>query len=98
MEENNALKCVECGSELKTFTETNAFNHFTTEGVIDKTVLIENLPMLLCSNLECDEEYMSPDAYDVIQEIMTKISAMEGKYFITDFNTKEIIELVKKVY
>lgn len=87
------MRCMVCGHVLKESKETNVFNHYTDVGVIDKTLLVKNLPMLVCSNPECGEEYFGADPMEKVEALLRKISSLEGDYFIADFETDKVFRM-----
>lgn len=89
--ENNEIQCVQCGMVLTEFKETNVFNHYKEDGTVDKTLLIKNLPMLTCFN--CDEEFFGADPMEKINELLNKISVLEGDYFIADYETGKVFKM-----
>jgi hypothetical protein len=87
------MKCMICEHVLRESKDTNVFNHYTDAGVIDKTLLVKNLPMLVCSNPECGEEYFGADPMEKIEALLKKISSLEGEYFVADFETEKVFKM-----
>lgn len=87
------MKCMICEHVVRESKDTNVFNHYTDAGVIDKTLLVKNLPMLVCSNPECGEEYFGAYTMEKIEALLKKISSLEGEYFVADFETEKVFKM-----
>jgi len=87
------MKCIICEHVLKESKESNIFNHFTDDGVIDKTLVIKNVPMLVCSNPECGEEFFGADMMEKVEALLKKTTTIEGEYFLADFETGKVFKM-----
>lgn len=69
---NTNKKCLYCGNYFK---EINGVHKEYVDG---KTIVITEIPLLLCEN--CSEEYFSANVMDVILKISNDIAEHADKY------------------